>query len=251
MSRTKSREPRGQSRYDIIGDVHGCHGLLVRLLDELGYRDGVHPEERRLVFVGDLVDRGPEILAALRLVRELVESGRALAVLGNHDDKLRRWLIGRRVQVSHGLDCSIAEMSGLTEEEKQGFATFLAGLPTQLVLDEGRLVVAHAGLYEKFQGVDSGPARRMALYGVPTGEKTAEGLPVRLDWAEAYRGRALVVYGHTPVEKPRWLNNTVNIDLGAVFGGALAALRYPERTVVRVKASASGSADCGSFRYSR
>lgn len=237
--------------FDIIGDVHGCHDLLVRLLEELGYHEGVHEQGRCLVFVGDLVDRGPEVLATLRLVRSFVESGRALAVMGNHDDKLRRWLMGRRVQVTHGLDRSIAELSGLTAEERQGLAEFLGGLPTQLVLDEGRLVVAHAGLYEELQGVDSGAARRMALYGVPTGEKTVEGLPVRRDWAADYRGRALVVYGHTPVPEPRWLNNTVNIDLGAVYGGALAALRYPERTVVRVAANSSGSADSGSSRCNR
>lgn len=57
-------------------------------------------------------------------------------------------------------------------------------------------------------------------------------MPVRYNWAADYRGKALVVYGHTPVPEALWLNNTVNIDTGCVFGGHLTALRYPEREAV-------------------
>ncbi len=226
------------SHFDIIGDVHGCHALLLQLLEKLGYRNGAPPPGRQLVFVGDLTDRGPANRAVLELVQDLHRRGPALAVLGNHDDKLRRWLDGRPVQISHGLDKTVAELKDLSPDRKHSLAAFLDSLPTQLVLDSGRLVVAHAGLFEHFHGIDSPAARRMALYGLPTGEYTPDGLPIREDWAARYRGQALVVYGHTPVPVARWLNNTVNIDLGAVFGGALAALRYPERTIVTVTANA-------------
>ncbi len=63
--------------------------------------------------------------------------------------------------------------------------------------------------------------------------------PVRYNWSADYRGKALVVYGHTPVPEPLWLNNTVNIDTGCVFGGRLTALRYPEREIVTVPARAT------------
>ena len=86
------------------------------------------------------------------------------------------------------------------------------------------------------QGRTSGRVREFALYGETTGETDEFGLPVRLNWAAEYRGRAMVVYGHTPVPEPEWLNHTVNIDTGCVFGGKLTALRYPERELVSVPA---------------
>src|SRR5262249_33074073 len=104
------------------------------------------------------------------------------------------------------------------------------------VLDEGKLVVAHAGLSEALQGRGSGKVRDFALYGETTGETDEFGLPIRYNWAAEYRGRAIVVYGHTPVEESEWLNRTINIDTGCVFGGKLTALRYPEKELVSVPA---------------
>ena len=105
------------------------------------------------------------------------------------------------------------------------------------VLDDGKLVVAHAGMKEEMQGRGSGKVRDFALYGETTGETDEFGLPVRFDWASEYRGQAMVVYGHTPVPEPDWLNRTVNIDTGCVFGGKLTALRYPEKEFVSVPAA--------------
>ncbi len=95
--------------FDVIGDVHGCRSELESLLGRLGYAiagdgtDAVHPEGRRAVFVGDLVDRGPDSPGVLRLVMGMVAAGHAYAVPGNHENKLVRALQGRAVQVSHGL----------------------------------------------------------------------------------------------------------------------------------------------------
>jgi protein phosphatase len=114
---------------------------------------------------------------------------------------------------------------------------FIDGLVSHYVLDDGKLVVAHAGLKESMQGRGSGQVRSFALYGETTGESDEFGLPVRHDWAAEYRGRATVVYGHTPVPEPEWLNGTINIDTGCVFGGRLTALRYPERELVSVEAA--------------
>ncbi|WP_166025531.1 polynucleotide kinase-phosphatase [Streptomyces chilikensis] len=222
--------------FDIVGDVHGCSLELEALLRKLGYADGVHPEGRTAVFVGDLVDRGPDSPGVLRRVMSMVESGNALCVPGNHENKFGRHLRGRQVQHTHGLAETVAQMEGESEEFKERVRTFIDGLVSHYVLDGGRLVVCHAGLPEKYHGRTSGRVRSHALYGDTTGETDEFGLPVRYPWAEDYRGRAAVVYGHTPVPTATWLNNTICLDTGAVFGGKLTALRYPERELVEVPA---------------
>jgi protein phosphatase len=224
--------------FDIIGDVHGCYDELAALLGRLGYTvaaDGSgarHPDGRTAVFVGDLVDRGPATPAVLRLVIGMTAAGDALAVAGNHEAKLVRALRGRDVTVSHGLAESIAQLA----TEPDGFAgqaaQFMDGLLAHVVLDDGRLVVAHAGLPEAMHGRASAAVRSFALYGDTTGETDEYGLPVRYPWAQDYRGRAMVVYGHTPVPDAEWVNRTICVDTGCVFGGKLTALRYPERELV-------------------
>ncbi|MGI5194267.1 polynucleotide kinase-phosphatase [Streptomyces sp. CA-288835] len=222
--------------FDIIGDIHGCASELESLLGKLGYADGAHPEGRTAVFVGDLVDRGPDSPGVLRRVMAMVASGDALCVPGNHENKYGRHLKGRKVQHTHGLAETIEQMEGESEEFKKQVREFIDGLVSHYVLDGGRLVVCHAGLPEKYHGRTSGRVRSHALYGDTTGETDEFGLPVRYPWAEEYRGRAAVVYGHTPVPTATWLNNTICLDTGAVFGGKLTALRWPERELVDVPA---------------
>ncbi|MEV0094550.1 polynucleotide kinase-phosphatase [Streptomyces sp. NPDC050738] len=222
--------------FDIIGDIHGCRSELDTLLGELGYVDGAHPEGRTAVFVGDLVDRGPDSPGVLRRVMSMVAGGNALCVPGNHENKLGRYLKGRNVQHTHGLAETIEQLEKETEEFRTQVREFIDGLISHYVLDGGRLVVCHAGLPEKYHGRTSGRVRSHALYGDTTGETDAFGLPVRYPWAEDYRGRAAVVYGHTPVPSTSWINNTICLDTGAVFGGKMTALRWPERELVDVPA---------------
>ncbi|MFE5615633.1 polynucleotide kinase-phosphatase [Streptomyces sp. NPDC056470] len=222
--------------FDIIGDIHGCHSELETLLGRLGYVDGHHPEGRTAVFVGDLVDRGPDSPGVLRRVMGMVAAGDALCVPGNHENKLGRWLKGRKVQETHGLAETIEQLGRESEEFRAEVGAFIDGLVSHYVLDEGRLVVCHAGLPEKYHGRTSGRVRSHALYGDTTGETDEFGLPVRYPWAEDYRGRAAVVYGHTPVPNTSWVNNTICLDTGAVFGGKMTALRWPERELVDVPA---------------
>src|SRR3954471_7646290 len=228
--------------FDIIGDVHGCFAELVALLRDLGWNvseDGLtaeHAEGRRAVFLGDLVDRGPDVPSVLRLVLSMVESGAALCVPGNHDIKLVRALRGRDVTLAHGLAESLAQLEDEPPEFKEKAAEFLDKLISHFVLDDGNLVVAHAGMRERFQGRASRRVRDFALFGETTGETDEFGLRVRYDWAQEYRGHAIVVYGHTPVPEAVWVNGTINIDTGCVFGGRLTALRYPERELVSVPA---------------
>jgi len=235
------RDDRGP--FDIIGDIHGCHDELIVLLDRLGYpvgadgRVGAHPEGRRAVYLGDLVDRGPDIPAVLRTVMQMVADGSALCIPGNHENKLGRALNGRNVQVSHGLAETLRQLEDETDEFRSSVKQFVEGLVSHYVFDDGRLVVAHAGLQESMQGRTSGAVRSFALYGDTTGETDEFGLPVRYPWADDYRGKALVVYGHTPVPQAVFHNNTICIDTGCVYGGSLTALRYPERELVSVPAS--------------
>ena len=228
--------------FDIIGDVHGCHTELLELLAKLGWsvEDHVarHPEGRKLVFVGDLVDRGPDSPNVLRLVMASCAAGTALCVPGNHDMKFLRWLNGKNVQPTHGLADTIAQLEADPIDHRD-LTKFLDGLVSHYVFDAGRLVVAHAGLKEEMQGRGSGKVREFCLYGETTGERDEYGLPERLDWARGYRGKALVVYGHTPFVEPRWLNHTVNIDTGCCFGGKLTALRYPALETLSVPARAT------------
>ncbi|GAA2272992.1 polynucleotide kinase-phosphatase [Glycomyces scopariae] len=232
--------------FDLIGDVHGCRAELEALLADLGWaveRDGrgravnaAHPEGRKAVFVGDLVDRGPDTPGVLRLVMGMVAAGTALCVQGNHEQKLVRALDGRKVKVAHGLAESLAQLGDEDEAFRKEARAFMDGLRAHYLLDGGRLVVAHAGLKEEYHGRASGKVRSFALYGDTTGETDEYGLPVRLPWAEEYRGAAAVVYGHTPTVDPEWVNNTICLDTGCCFGGRLTALRYPERELVSVPA---------------
>ena len=227
--------------FDIIGDVHGCHAELLELLGELGYDMSAepitHPGGRKAVFLGDLVDRGPAVTEVLDVAMSMVAAGTALCILGNHENKLRRALAGRNAQVSHGLAESLEQLEARGPEFSEQVAGFIDSLVSHYVLDGGRLVVAHAGLPERYHGRSSSRVRTLALYGDTDGETDEFGLPVRYEWASDYRGDAAVVYGHTPVPTPGWINNTICLDTGAVFGGELTALRWPERELVSVAAA--------------
>lgn len=242
---TNKRTEKGP--FDIIGDVHGCFEELVELLGELNYRvecmerDGdrfyqvTHPEDRRVIFIGDLVDRGPNSPEVLRLVMSMAETGIGLCVPGNHDDKLLRKLKGHKVQIQHGLAETLEQLENETPSFIERIRNFIGSLVSHYVLDDGKLVVAHAGLSEKYHGRASRTIRDLCLYGRNEG-LDENGFPVRTDWAKEYRGRAQVVFGHTPHKKPLCVNHTVNMDTGCVFGGELTALRYPEQEFISVKA---------------
>ncbi len=249
------------ARYDIIGDVHGCFAELTELLAALGYTHGAdglprHADGFVPVFVGDLTDRGEGSVGVLSLVTRLVASGSALFAPGNHDDKLFRYLRGNKVKLTHGLDGTAAQLNALPDGERETLvagvlahlapaASRLSGLrpenaTSHLILDDGKLIIAHAGIRAEWIGVHHGAARAHTLYGDVRGFEPGSGKPIRYDWAAEYDGEAFIAYGHTPAPILRWetapdgrryvaipqRNRTINLDTGCVFGGALTALRY-------------------------
>ena len=194
-SGTTAKQEHGP--FDIIGDIHGCCDELEQLLARLGYAKDEkniyqHPEGRKVVFVGDLVDRGPRIPDTVRIVKDMVDSGHAFCVPGNHDIKFMRAIRGKEVQITHGLGDSWIN-SKPTTKPQPGFsrvaADFIDKLVSHYVFDDGKLVVAHAGMKEEMQGRGSGKVRDFALYGETTGETDEFGLPVRYNWAADYRGQ--------------------------------------------------------------
>ncbi|WP_019153216.1 bis(5'-nucleosyl)-tetraphosphatase PrpE [Robertmurraya massiliosenegalensis] len=231
---------------DMIGDIHGCYQEFKELTKKLGYdwTEGFpdHPHKRKLAFVGDLTDRGPESLKVIEVVWKLVmKEKNAYYTPGNHCNKLYRYFLGNKVQVTHGLETTVAEYEELDKKEQQQirrkFIELYEENPLYHVLDNGKLVIAHAGIRADYIGKYHSKVKTFVLYGDITGEKHPDGSPVRLDWAKLYQGEATIVYGHTPVREPRILNHTYNIDTGAVFGGKLTALRYPEMSIVSVPSS--------------
>jgi len=237
-----NNKKRESGPFDVIGDVHGCYDELCELLAKLGYEVDAGnffakpPAGRKAVFLGDLCDRGPKNVETLRIVMNMVQAGNAFCVAGNHDVKLLKKLKGADVQLSHGLDRTIEQLQTQDKEFIAQVKDFLDGLISHYVFDNGKLVAAHAGCKEKYQGRGSGRVREFCLYGDTTGEIDEYGLPVRLPWANEYRGKALVIFGHIPTQEVQITNNTACIDTGCVFGGKLSAYRYPENEIKQVNA---------------
>lgn len=230
---------------DIIGDIHGCYDEFVALTQKLSYdwTSGIPLHHTRILgFVGDITDRGPSSLKMIEVVSDLViNHKRAYYVPGNHCNKLYRYFMGRNVQITHGLETTVAEYQALSSEEKerikQKFITLYEQAPLYQQLDHKQLILCHGGIRQDLIGKNDREVKTFVLYGDITGEKHADGFPVRREWAQQYSGKHLIVFGHTPVKEVRIVNNTYNIDTGCVFGNTLTALRYPELEVVSVPSS--------------
>ncbi|MCP2036431.1 polynucleotide kinase-phosphatase [Planomicrobium sp. HSC-17F08] len=249
-----------QDGIDVIGDIHGCFAEFIELLEKLGYQENpeglyVHPFGRRFLSVGDVMSRGPQSLETMQFFYKHVKEGLAYMVDSNHGWKIARWLDGRQVVLSHG-DENVEEEfiqyekevgSEKTAELKQQFKEFLLNAPSHYVIHKNGvpvLAAAHAGIKDAFIGKQSQAISDFCRYG-DTGGFNEKGKPVRKDWTVSRSRNLLIVWGHDPKPKPLLINNTINIDQGAVFGGELTAYRYPERDFVSVKAKDvyTGTAD--------
>ena len=226
--------------FDVIGDVHACLDELNDLFSALGYvTDDVtgwrSPAGRTAVFVGDFVDRGPDNAGTLTLAMRMVAGGTALAVPGNHDMQLVRHLTHGDVPLVYGLKETVAELERHPAAFRHDVRDFLNELPSHVVLDAGKLVVAHTGLATEHHLVDTPLTKRLAVYCVENGEMDPHDPEKRHPWVAWHQGPP-VIYGHTPVLYPAWRNDSIDIDTGCVFGWKLTALRWPERELVQVPA---------------
>lgn len=238
--------------FDVVGDIHGCYNELIELVcGQLGYvlSGGAeptlsHPDGRKLVFVGDFTDRGPENVKVLRFIEIALRSGH-FAVMGNHDNKLWRHLKGNPVKLTHGLAETAAQLEAeATSEEREAFREMLGSLPHHLIFTSHghpEMIVCHAGMPKTMVGRDDKQVHAHCLYGEVEG-KMANGLPVRgeryMETWPAGEGRPLLVQGHVPTRSPRKSEdlNVLRIDQGCAFGGKLTAFRYPEFEFVHVTA---------------
>lgn len=234
-------EPNNHGPFDIIGDVHGCAIELEELLQKLGWEvnhEGNYDHKdlkRKVIFVGDLVDRGPDTPRVLEIAIQLLENQKAYWVMGNHDDKLRRYLLDNPVKIAHGLQETIDQLALCSSSFRQKILEILESLPSYGIFDQDQLIVAHAGLKEKYHFQHTESAHRFALIGQPTGEYNEKGYPIRYAWENDYEGKATIVFGHVAVDQVQNINNCIDIDTGCVFGGSLSALSWPEQKITQVK----------------
>ena len=196
--------------FDVIGDVHGCRAELEALLAELGY--AIERDDEPAAPVG-AQPPGPAARLRRRPGRPRPGHARRAAAGHGHGRRRRRALRARQPREQAACaPCAAATCRSPTAwpsrspssrpspaEFRAEAERFIDGLVSHYVLDGGQLVVAHAGLTERYQGRASGRVREFCLYGETTGETDEYGLPVRYPWAQEYRGRAMVLYGHTPV----------------------------------------------------
>lgn len=231
--------PHDHGPFDIIGDIHGCYNELVTLLNKLGWQTDVqghyfHPNGRKLCFVGDLVDRGPNSPAVVRLAMGIIQNKRGYWVKGNHDDKWARYLNGNNVKISHGIKETIEQFKDEPKEFLYAVNDFIDSLPIYALLDDKKLMIVHAGLRENLHGQATERAEAFALFGKPSGQYDENGYPIRYRWQDDYNGKTTIVYGHVALEEVEEVNRCIDIDTACVFGGKLTALRWPEYEFVQV-----------------
>ena len=258
IRRSSSIEIDIQHGIDIIGDIHGCYDEMITLLEELGYQKDlnglyIHPERRKFVSIGDVMSRGPHSLKTMLFFYAHVQQHAAYMVDSNHGWKIARWLEGRDVTMSHGDEKVIEEFisyeaeNGIekTQQTKQSLKEFLLKSPSHYVFTKNgvqTLICAHAGIKDDMIGKESDSVSDFCRFG-DTGGFDEKGNPQRKDWTVNHKRSSLIVWGHDPKPRPLVINNTINIDQGVVFGGALTAFRYPEEEFVSVNANHDYSGD--------
>ncbi len=182
-------QPLASGPLDIIGDVHGELDALASLLAVLNYRDdGPHPDGRRLVFVGDLCDRGPDSPGVMTRVAALVRAGRAQCVLGNHELNVLRgvpktgngWFFAGDHDRARGRfpDCRPAADDG----QRNAIVAFIASLPLALEREDLRIVHAAwhpASLTALGQGLATATVREIHDHHERASQAWAAGAPIR------------------------------------------------------------------------
>jgi hypothetical protein len=210
----------------VIGDVHGCIDELEQLLVAVAY----DPADR-LIFVGDLVAKGPDSQAVVQRVRELG----AECVRGNHDHGVLRCAHALRdgTPLDKAKPAHLRVASSLTEAD----VAYLERIPLYLDLPDLGVWIVHAGVAQGVALPDQNETDLMTMRSVrPDGSissKLREGVP----WASIYAGPSHVVFGHDAVSGLQQYPFATGLDTGCVYGRKLTALLLPERRLVQVQAA--------------
>lgn len=199
----------------VVGDVHGCYFELRALLDEVGLRDA-----DRLIFVGDLIAKGPASREVLDFIRRRRNSH---SVLGNNEWRLLRFHYGRAMDLKPAHLRVRAELGG----GWNAYMEWISRLPRYI--DLGDFLVVHAGVRP---GVVLEKQTTEDLTRLRSLDGARDGTP----WFEKYRGAKTVVFGHRVFDAPMLKANAMGIDTGCVYGGALTAVVLPERRLVGIPA---------------
>lgn len=233
------------TRTFVVGDVHGCFRELMLLLEKIQYNEN----QDRLIFAGDLVDRGPESARVVRWVREAHArtNGMTTSVLGNHDDKHFRWfkhMLKKREYPNYRIpmrpfstDKLIAH-NAMSDEDLE----FLGTLPVFIHLDSQDWVVVHAGLepHKTLDNQDNGKLTHIRFLNPTTMRPVSLGDDLMppdgsIYWTDCYDLPHHVVYGHNvhDLETPRVVRKEhgaqlVGLDTGCCFGGRLSAFLVPQ-----------------------
>jgi len=219
----------------VIGDIHGCFFEFKNLVEKLisEYKDNI-----LIISVGDTIDRGDYNLDTLKYTFSLFKRGIYLEVKSNHNEKLYKWFLGRNITISYGLEKTINEIKKLPEAEfnklKEEYLDYYSNLPLYIVVNK-KVVVAHAGILDRYIGRTDKKVKSFVLYGKTTGKFTPEGFPERVDWTKervVNENSPKIVYGHVVFEEPYINNLCYGIDTGCVLGNKLTAyLPFEDRFI--------------------
>ena len=212
-------------RHVFIGDVHGCLDELEALVRKVR----VGPADR-LVFVGDLVAKGPDSAGVVAFAREL----KALCVRGNHDEAVLRI---RRARKGHG-DLSRAKRTHLRVADTLCEADWrwLEALPLWLRFPEFQSVVVHAGVVPGKPVEAQRPEDLMMMRTMRPDGHASPRLEDGILWAKQYRGPEQVIFGHDAITGFQKESHAIGLDTGCVYGRTLTALVLPSGELVSVQA---------------
>jgi len=201
----------------VIGDIHGCKGMLLGLLDLIKYE----PSKDHLIFVGDYIDRGPDSKGVVDLLLELkaLSKGKVQCILGNHEALLLDVISGFGLELylyngggatlrSYGTGPRFQDLSWLPDNHREFFVELLP------YIELGDYLVVHAGLRP----------------GKPLEEQALEDLTWIREpfiYSDFDFGKR-IIFGHTPFREPLVMKNKIGIDTGAVYGNKLTALELEE-----------------------
>lgn len=207
----------GNRRTIVVGDVHGCLQELKELLKACQFQN----ETDELVFVGDLIGKGPDSLEVLKFIKAL----NARAVIGNHE---LSFLAHQKVPSQRPDWTALSREMG---EELEAWVSYIQSWPSYI--EEESFLVVHAGLCPG-RAPDKTPLEILATIRTWDGEGKNLNNSQDPAWHELYSGQKLVVYGHWAMQGLLEKPNSIGLDSGCVYGGKLSALILPDKKIIQV-----------------